>query len=87
MSALNDCISVLNFFELDTYIIPIIMYSCLYRRLYRWDIMIDKSGKKFRDADVLVGGGSANSDKSGQRGEGGQKRANFCGRLIWIPPK
>ena len=45
--------------------------------------MIDKSGKKFCDADVL-GGGSANSDKGGR---GGQKRAHFCGRPIWMPPK
>ena len=46
--------------------------------------MIDKNRRKFRNADVL--GGSENSDKGGQRGEGGQKRANFCGRPIWMPP-
>ena len=49
-------------------------------------IMIDKNRRKFRNADVL-GGGAANSDKGGQRGEGGQKRAHFCGRPIWMPPK
>jgi hypothetical protein len=31
-------------------------------------------------------GGSEISDTPGRGGEGGQKRANFCGRPLWMAP-
>ena len=48
-------------------------------------IMIDKSWRKFRNADVL--GGQQIRTRADKGGRGGQKRAHFCGRPIWMPPK
>ena len=33
------------------------------------------------------GGVSVISDTPGRGGKGGQKRANFCGRPLWMAPK
>ena len=33
------------------------------------------------------GGGSVISDTPGRGGDGGQKRANFCGRPLWMAPQ
>ena len=32
------------------------------------------------------GGGRLNADNCRQGGEGGQKLAKFCGRLLWMAP-
>ena len=51
-------------------------------------IMIDKNRRKFRNADVLGGGGVSKFGQGRTKGGGGgQKRAHFCGRPIWMPPK
>ena len=48
-------------------------------------IMIDKNRRKFRNADVL-GGGSANSDKGGQRGGGGVKKGQIFADVLYGCP-
>ena len=54
--------------------------------------MIDKSlsGKVERNSVMRTswgGGGQQIRTRADKGGRGGQKRAHFCGRPIWMPPK
>ena len=55
---------------------------------YGGSLMLWGSRKIYsKNADVQGGGGgSASSDTPGRGGRGGQKRANFGGRPLWMAP-
>ena len=55
--------------------------------VHRDEIWVEIAKKKLECGRPGGGGSSVISDTPGRGGEGGQKRANFCGRPLWMAPK
>ena len=71
---------LLNCFLLNVTVIDLIS-------IFHMDKICVKIAKNFKMQTSGEGGSSVISDTPGRGGEGGQKRANFCGRPLWMAPK